>query len=56
MIQKLRSQPRKQNAVALTLTIFVGLPILGLILFLIVGQILKDQPFENEIQLRRSES
>lgn len=44
-IQKYRPQTSKQNAVAATLTIFVGLPILGLILFFIVGLILKDQPF-----------
>lgn len=44
-IQKFRPQTSKQNTVAATLTIFVGLPILGLILILLVGLYLKDQPF-----------
>ena len=44
-IQKFRPQRSNQNAVAATLTIFVGLPVLGLILLFIVGQLLKDQPF-----------
>jgi hypothetical protein len=44
-IQKYRPQTSSQNAVAATLTIFVGLPALGLILLFIVGLILKDQPF-----------
>jgi hypothetical protein len=44
-IQKYRPQTSSQNAVAATLTILLGLPVLGLILLFIVGQILKDQPF-----------
>ena len=44
-IQKFRPQRSNQNAVAATLTIFVGLPVLGLIPLFIVGQLLKDQPF-----------
>lgn len=34
-----------QNEIAATLTIFLGLPALGLILLFIVEQLLKDQPF-----------
>lgn len=44
-IQKYRPQTSSQNAVAATLTIFIGLPALGLILLFIVELILKDQPF-----------
>jgi hypothetical protein len=44
-IKKFRPQTSNQNAIAATLTIFVGLPVLGLILLFIVGQLLKNQPF-----------
>jgi hypothetical protein len=44
-IQKLTPQTSKQNLVAATLTIFIGLPVSELILYLIVGFLLKDQPF-----------
>lgn len=44
-IQKLRPQTIKQNTVAVTLTIFVGLPVVLLILYFIFGLYLKNQPF-----------
>ena len=44
-IQKFRPQTSRPNAVAAALTIFVGLPALGLILLFIVALLLKDQPF-----------
>jgi hypothetical protein len=44
-IQKFSPKTSRKNVVAATLTIFVGLPILGLILYFIVGLLLKDQPF-----------
>ena len=36
---------RTVNILAATLTIFLGLPLLGLILLFIFGLLLKDQPF-----------
>lgn len=44
-IQKYRPQTIRKNIVAASLTIFLGLPVLGLILFSIVGLLLKNQPF-----------
>ena len=44
-IQKIRPQTIRKNLVAVTLTILVALPILGLLLYLIVGLVLKDQQF-----------
>jgi len=44
-IQKFRPQTSRQNIFAASLTIFVGLPVLGLFLYFIVGLLLKDQPF-----------
>jgi MFS superfamily sulfate permease-like transporter len=44
-IQKLRPQTNKQKIVAAALTIFIGIPVLGLILVFIVELLLKDQPF-----------
>lgn len=40
-IQKFRPQTSNQNAIAAALTIFVGLPVLGLILLFIVELLLK---------------
>lgn len=44
-IQKLRPQTSSQNLVVFAVTVFIGLPFLGLILLLIVDLNLKDQPF-----------
>lgn len=44
-IQKFRPQTSNQNIFAAIITIFVGFPVLGLILFFIVELLLKNQPF-----------
>ncbi len=45
IIQRIRPQTISKNLVAAALTIFVGLPIIGLIMFLMVGLLLNNQPF-----------
>lgn len=44
-IKKFRPQTSKLNIVAISLTVFLELPILGLIIYLIIDQLLKNQPF-----------
>ncbi len=44
-IQKFRPQTSRPIAVAAALTIFIGMPALGLILLFIVALLLKVQPF-----------
>ena len=44
-IQKYKPQSKDVNLLAIVLTIFVGLPILGLILYFILGELFKNQQF-----------
>lgn len=45
IIKKIRPQTSRQSLVAVTLTIFIGLPVFGLVILFIIGQLLKSQPF-----------